>query len=153
MLIFHHCLVVMWPTLRGEQIVHEFTVGSQGPDSIITILYDFPCEMDFFQHESPNPTRVTCDEGRNRRQVVRNPSHMEYHIKCILSYTLHFKASCTNWSWRSWKACEMDLSHNCSLHGESQKYSKKQNWYNHWIEGYMYVLYYSRQPGSALHNT
>ena len=37
---------------------------------MICILYCFPCEMEFSHHESPN---------RNRRQVVRNPSHMENH--------------------------------------------------------------------------
>ena len=30
------------------------------------------------------------DEGGIRRRVVRNPSHMENHIKCIFSHTLHF---------------------------------------------------------------
>ena len=30
----------------------------------ICILYGFLCEMDFSHpHESPNPTRVACDEG------------------------------------------------------------------------------------------
>ena len=28
----------------------------------------------------------------SRKRVVRNPSHMEYHTKCIFSHTLHFKA-------------------------------------------------------------
>ena len=32
---------------------------------------------------------------------------------------------CTGQSCRSWKPCEMDLSHNCSLHGEGQKYARR----------------------------
>ena len=36
----------------------------------------------------------------------------------------HFnQAKYTVQSCRSWKPCEMDLSHNCSLHGECQKYA------------------------------
>ena len=62
----------------------------------ICILYGFPCEMDFSHHESPNPVRIPpesrSDEGGIRRRVVRNPSHMENHTKCIFSHTLHFKA-------------------------------------------------------------
>ena len=44
------------------------------------ILYGFQCEMDF------SPTREI------RRGVVRNPSRMENHAKCIFSHTLHFNA-------------------------------------------------------------
>ena len=33
-----------------------------------------------------------CDSGGIRRWVVRNPSHMENHTKCIFSHILHFKA-------------------------------------------------------------
>ena len=50
----------------------------------ICILHGFPCEINFSHHESPNPTRVACDQGGIRRQVVRNTSRMENHTKCIL---------------------------------------------------------------------
>ena len=33
----------------------------------ICILYGFSHQMDFSHHESPNPTRVACDEGGIRR--------------------------------------------------------------------------------------
>ena len=64
----------------------------------------FPCEMDFFHHKSPNPTRVASDEGGIRRRVLRKSiSHgkphkihltwkLENHTKYIYSLTLHFKA-------------------------------------------------------------
>ena len=53
---------------------------------------------------------------------------MENHRTCIFShaYTLrHFnQVKYTAQSCRSWKPCEMDLSHNCSLHGgRSEKYA------------------------------
>ena len=38
------------------------------------------------------PPESRSDEGGIRRRVVRNPSHMENHAKCIFSHTLHFKA-------------------------------------------------------------
>ena len=38
------------------------------------------------------PPESRSDEGGIRRRVVRNPSHMENHTKCIFSHTLHFKA-------------------------------------------------------------
>ena len=38
------------------------------------------------------PPESLSDEGGIRRRVVRNPSHMENHTKCIFSHTLHFKA-------------------------------------------------------------
>ena len=64
------------------------------------------------------PPESLRDEGGIRRRVVRNPSHMENHTKCIFSHTLHFNQAKYNvQSCRSWKPCEMDLSHNCSLHG------------------------------------
>ena len=84
--------------------------------------------MDFAHHESPNPTRVVCDEGGIRRQVVRNPSHMEtiqnafFYILYSLRHVSHAKY--TAQSLISWQPCEMDLSHNCSAHGESQKYAR-----------------------------
>ena len=54
---------------------------------MICILYGFPCEMDFSHHESPNPTGVACNEGQILRLVVRNPSRMKIHKKCIFSHT------------------------------------------------------------------
>ena len=38
------------------------------------------------------PPESRSDEGGIRRRVVRNPSHMENHTKCIFSHTLHFNA-------------------------------------------------------------
>ena len=35
---------------------HESVID--GIEEKICILYGFPCEMDFFHHESPNPARV-----------------------------------------------------------------------------------------------
>ena len=58
---------------------------------MICIVYGFPCEMDFSHHESPIPARVACDDRGILRRVVRNPSHMENHTKCIFSHILHFK--------------------------------------------------------------
>ena len=34
---------------------------------MICILHGFPCEMDFYLHDSANPTPVTCEEVRIRR--------------------------------------------------------------------------------------
>ena len=75
-----------------EMKQHERARGITYCLEMICILYGFPCETDFSHHEYPNPTRVACDEGEIRRQVVRNPSHMENHTKCIFSHTLHFKS-------------------------------------------------------------
>ena len=82
------------------------------------------------------PPDSRSDEGGIRRRVVRNPSHMENHTKCIFSLTCtltnlrHFnQAKYTVQSCRSWKPCEMDLSHNCSLHGGiCQKYASIYNY-------------------------
>ena len=67
------------------------------------------------------PPESRSDEGGIRRRVVRNPSHMETIQNAFsrILYTLkHFnKAKYNVPSCRSWKPCEMDLSHNCSLHG------------------------------------
>ena len=43
--------------------------------------------MDFSHQKSPNTTRVVCDEGVIRIQVVRNPSHTENHTKSRILYT------------------------------------------------------------------
>ena len=64
----------------------------------ICILHGFPCEMDFSHHESPNPTRVACDQGGIRRQVVRNTSHMEttqnaFSVRTVLT-VLAFAIPC-----------------------------------------------------------
>ena len=97
--------------------------GMLPENNMICILYGFTCEMDFSHHKSSNPARVACDESGIRREVVRNPSHMENHTKCIFSHTLHIyhrhfnQAKYNVQSCRSWKPYEMDLSHNCSLHG------------------------------------
>ena len=103
-----------WSALpRSTKLLSEpssFRATVSGMNKLIkwlkTIKYDmdfygFPCQMDFSHHESPNPARVACDEGGIRRQVVRNPSRMENHTKCI-SYKLRYFNS------RSWKPCEMD---------------------------------------------
>ena len=52
----------------------------------------FPCEMAFSHHKSQSYTRVPCDEGGILRQVVRIPSRMENHTKCIFLHILPFKA-------------------------------------------------------------
>ena len=66
---------------------------------------------------------------RRRVTVVRNPSHMENHTKCIFSHTYtlrHFnQAKYTVQSCKSWKPCEMDLFHNCSLHGGRSEVCEK----------------------------
>ena len=94
---------------------------------MICILYGFPCEMDFSLHKSPNLARFACDEGGILRRVVRNPSHMENHTKYIFSHTLmHLnEVKYTVQSRISWKPCEMDLSHNCSLHGGKSEVCEK----------------------------
>ena len=74
-----------WPKILLSNFELEY-------NRMICILYGFPCEMHCSHHESPNPTRVAYNEGGIRRQVVRNPSHMGNHTKCIFSHTLHFKA-------------------------------------------------------------
>ena len=59
---------------------------------------------------------------------LRNPSRMETmqnafsRILCTSRHINH--AEYIAQSWRSWKPCELDLSHNCSLHGESQIYAR-----------------------------
>ena len=61
-----------------------------------------------------SPSRLR--RGWDSETRVRNPLHMENHTTCFLSHTLHFKAiHCAKC--KSLKPCEMDLSHNCSLHG------------------------------------
>ena len=54
------------------------------------VLYGFPWGMDFSHHKSLTSQRVVCDEGGIRRQVVRNPSHMKNHKKCIFLTYIYF---------------------------------------------------------------
>ena len=48
--------------------------------------------MDLSHLKSLKPLESNFDESGIRRRVVRIPSHMENHIKCILLHTVHFKA-------------------------------------------------------------
>ena len=43
----------------------------------------------FSHHKFPNPIEFACDEGGVQRRVVRNPSHIEYHTKCIFCHIFH----------------------------------------------------------------
>ena len=45
----------------------------------------------FLTTSLPIPPESRSDEGGIRRRVVRNPSHMENHTKCIFSHTLHLR--------------------------------------------------------------
>ena len=61
-------------------------------DKKICILYGFPVRWIFLTTSLRIPPESRSDEGGIRRRVVRNPSHMENHTKCIFSHTLHFNA-------------------------------------------------------------
>ena len=73
------------------------------------------------------PPESRSDEGGIRRRVVRKIHLTWKTIQNAFSrilYTLrHFKY--TVQSCRSWKPCEMDLSHNCSLHGGMSEVCEK----------------------------
>ena len=108
-------------SLRTTSILADYFTNMHYKHKIC-ILYGFPCEMDFSHHESPNPTQVACD-----RRVGFGDKWWEIHLTWktiqnafsrILYTSRHVNhAKYTPQSWRSWKPCEMDLSHNCSLHG------------------------------------
>ena len=78
-------------TVLDQQII-QHSNGTRQIYQTIRILSGFLHEMDFTHLPSQNPTRVACDEDGIWRPVVRNPSHMKNHTKCIFSHTLHFKA-------------------------------------------------------------
>ena len=49
-------------------------------------------------------------------------SHILYTLRHLKKAKYNVK------SWRSWKPCEMDLSHNCSLHGGRSEVSENPLW-------------------------
>ena len=55
------------------------------PDSSNLIRFSM---WDFSHHKSPNPTRVVCNSGGIRNQVLRNPSRMKT-IKNAFSHILY----------------------------------------------------------------
>ena len=76
-----------------------------------TYCMDFHVRWIFLTHRSPSPTESLVI----RRWVVRNPFHMENHIRQVIDDKYIAQ------SWRSWKQCEMDLSHNCCQHGRTSE--------------------------------
>ena len=89
-----------------------------------TLVWGPSHKDDLYGYPSPNPTRVICDEWweihlawktiHNAFSRILYTSRQVNHAKCIAQ-------SC-----RSWKPCEMDLSHNCSQHGVKSEVCEKQ---------------------------
>ena len=115
MTIRDHCFLPWFPCSVGtlKYIQHGFScyVGKLGTriQSMLSCLYKsydinnftklpkwytlctvFHVKWIFLTTNLRIPPRV--DEGGIRRRVVRNPSRMENHTKCIFSHNLHFKA-------------------------------------------------------------
>ena len=88
----------------------------------ICILYGFPCEMGFFSPRvsESRPSRVATRVGFGDEwwEIHLTWKTIQNAFSRILYTLRHFnQAKYTVQSCRSWKPCEMDLSHNCSLHG------------------------------------
>ena len=85
----------------------------------ICILYGFPCEMDFSHHESPN--RVGF--GDEWWEIHLTWKSIPNAFSRIL-YTSKHANTLRNVD-HEWKPREMDLSHNCSLHGGKSEVCEK----------------------------